>query len=274
MSDGIRNTTRVLRRVEPLISVNQLKKQYLHGLETRDNEGREIDDTTFQQYIDVAIDLMETYLDINIVERTEVEEKDHNGNEYLEWGYFQLNNIPVRKVEEIKVVYLRDAAGIPQNVLTIPESWIRLKEHSGIVRLVPNNAFPANLQISAGGSFFPELFQRYSNIPQLWSITYKAGFEDGKVPVLINAAIGLLAAIFALNNSADLILGAGIASQSISIDGLSQSINSTSSAENHNNSAKVKEYYTLLYGDSINSPNRGILRTLHDFWQAQSIQII
>lgn len=217
---------------------------------------------------------METYLDISIVEREEIEEKDYFGSDYQDWGYFQLNNIPVCKVESIQVTYLRDQFGQPETALNIPPNWIRLREHDGVIRLVPNNAFPAQLAIDAGGSFFPELFRRHSNVPQLWTIKYKAGFCDGMVPALINLAIGQLAAIFALNNSADLILGQGIASQSLSLDGLAQSITSTSSAENTNNSAKVKEYYKVLFGDTINSPNRGIMRILHDYWQGSTINII
>ena len=43
-----------------------------------------------------------------------------------------------------------------------------------------------------------------------------------------------------------LIIGAGIANQSLSIDGLSQSIGTTSSAENSGYSARIKSYQTEI----------------------------
>jgi hypothetical protein len=273
-NDGLKYGSKNLKRTEALITVPELKRLYLHGIETRDNEGVELSDATYQSYIDAAVSWMEHYLDIYIQETTVVEEKDYFGSDYVEWGFYQLNNIPVIAVDSLLVTYLRDGSGAPETALTIPPNWFRLRPHDGLLRLVPNNSFPAQLAIDSGGSFFPELFRRYSTVPQLWTITYRAGFPDGCVPALINLAIGHLAAIFALNNSADLILGQGIASQSLSLDGLSQSIGSTSSAENTNNSAKVKEYYKVLFGETINSPNRGIMRILKDYWSSESINII
>jgi hypothetical protein len=218
--------------------------------------------------------MIEHDLDISIMPRQEVEEKDYFGNDYWDWGYFQLNNVPVSDVSSIVVTFLRNEDGTPENILDIPTNWIRLREHDGIIRLVPNNKFPAQLQVDAAGTFFPEIFRRHSNVPQLWTITYTAGFKDGKIPIILNTAIGLLAAILAFNNAADLLLGAGIAATSLSIDGLQQSITSTASAENHTYSAKVKEYGKLLWGESINSPNRGIIRSLRDFYQGNRLNII
>lgn len=54
--------------------------------------------------------------------------------------------------------------------------------------------------------------------------------------------IGLTAALLPLDTAGDLILGAGISSQSISIDGLSQSISSTSGVENSGYGARAVQY--------------------------------
>lgn len=273
-NDGRLDCNRVLGRSESLINAADLKRLYLHGLESKDNQGNPITDETLQQYIEIAVSMLEHDLDIAIVEREITEEKDYYGNDYWDWGFLQLNNIPVIEVKELKVTYLRDENGVPENILSIPTNWIRLREHDGTIRLVPNNKFPASLQVDASGTFFPEIFRRHSNVPQLWTVVYTAGFKSGKIPKLINTAIGLLAGILVFNNAADLILGTGIASQSISIDGLSQAITTTASAENHTYSAKVKEYYKLLFGESINSPNRGIIRILRDYYQGERMTII
>jgi hypothetical protein len=54
--------------------------------------------------------------------------------------------------------------------------------------------------------------------------------------------IGLLAALLPLDTAGDLIIGAGIANLSISVDGISQSIGTTSSATNAGYGAKILSY--------------------------------
>ena len=129
------------------------------------------------------------------------------------------------------------------------------------------------LQISANGSFFPNNgYFGSSNLPDVWRFEYTVGFEDGKIPVLINQAISYLAAIQALIIGGNLVLGAGISSSSLSIDGLSQSINTTQSAENSAYSATVHEYSDKLFGG--NERERGILKNLKDYYKGQDINII
>jgi len=170
------------------------------------------------------------------------------------------------------VVYLRDQNTL-ETVLDIPQEWIRLEPETGIVRLVPNNRFPGRLQVDASGAFFPELFRRYSMVPDLWVVRYVHGFKEGQVPAILNAAIGMMAAIFYMNIAGDLIIGAGIAGTSLSLDGLSQSIQTTASAENHGYSAKVKDYKRLIFGDGPNDKN-GALTVLRNFYKGQTISII
>lgn len=275
-NDGIVSCNNITKRLESLITVDKLKAKWLFGVNIIDNAGNSMPDSTLQEYINTAVSMLEHDLDIPISPRKIREEKDYFANDYWEWGYFQLNNYPVISVESIRVEYLAEKNPdtgeiVPVNVLDIPPEWYRLRQHDGLIRLIPNNRFPANLQIDAGGSFFPELFRRHSMVPQLWGIEYTAGFEGGKIPVLINTAIGLIAGIMALNIAGDLILGAGIAGSSLSLDGLSQSIQTTSSAENHGYSAKVKEYQSILFGDPRNP---GILKSLRQFYQGERLNII
>lgn len=278
--DGVLSDNVLTRRTQPIINVQDLKNSYLFGIDIVDNNGTPLPDATYQGFIDSAISWLEHHLDILVTPVTFTEEKDYFANDYYEWGFFFLNNVPVLNVTNIAVVYLQQPdpnnpnLEVAEQVLQLPKEWYRLREHDGILRLVPNNHFPANLQISAGGTFFPELFARQSNVPQLWRITYQAGFDNGKVPAIINQAIGLLAAIYALNVAGDLVFGAGVAAESISIDGMSQALTTTASAENHTFSAKVRAFNSVLFGDSINSPNRGIIRILMDYYQGQRLTII
>lgn len=272
--DGLVLDNTYNKKGEPIISVEQLKATYLFGIHIVDRvTGEEFSDDALQQYIDNAVSMLEHYLDISISPVKNFEEfKDYRLNDYSEWGYFQLNNYPVACIRKVDLVYFRDADGNPESIQTIPNNWLRLQAHDGIVRMIPNARFPANLQISQSGAFFPEIL-RAQTVPHAWRFTYDYGFDPGCVPVLLNQAIGTIAAIQALIVGGHLILGAGIAGTSISLDGLSQSISTTQSAENSGYSSVIKDLGDKLYGKTQNDPY-AILRILKDFYKGETINII
>ena len=270
--EGIPSSNRLEKKVEPLISVDKLKSVYLFGIDIIDNNGIELPEETFQQYIDNAVGMLETYLDISILPETVVEDHDYHFDQYYNWGYLQLNKFPVIQLDSLNLTYLRDNDGNPENVFTFPDAWIRLNNNDGLIRLVPNGRFPGQAQLDAGGYYNPYLLFQYATIPDVFRATYQAGFADGKVPIAINQAISYMAAIQALIIGGNLVLGAGIGSSSLSIDGLSQSINTTQSAENSAYSATITEYSNQLYGS--NERERGLLKTLMDYYKGQAIDII
>jgi len=260
------------RQVEPILTVAQLKKRYMFGIDVKDKDGKVLPDSVCQAHINNAVSALEHLLDISITPRTTTEEKDYNANDYIQWGYLQLNNFPLISISEMNIVYLHDLNNDPETSLEIPLNWVRLDKETGIVRLIPNNKFPSRLAVDSGASFFPELFRRQGHVPNLWRVTYKYGFDDGKVPVLLNHAIGLMSSLFVLSVAGNLVLGAGIAATSISLDGLSQSISTTQSAENSAYSATRKEYLDALLGRNKDEP--GVVQMLMDYYKGQQINII
>ena len=270
--EGIPSSNRLEKKVEPLISVDKLKSVYLFGIDIIDNNGIELPEETFQQYIDNAVGMLETYLDISILPELVVEDHDYHFDQYYNWGYMQLNKFPVIELQSLNLTYLRNNQGEPENVFSFPPAWIRLNNNDGLIRLVPNGRFPGQVQLDASGYYNPYLLFQYSEIPDVFRATYLAGFADGKIPTSINQAISYMAAIQALIIGGNLVLGAGIGSSSLSIDGLSQSINTTQSAENSAYSATITEYSNQLYGS--NERERGLLKTLMDYYKGQAIDII
>ena len=79
-------------------------------------------------------------------------------------------------------------------------------------------------------------------IPDYWDLQYITGFDLDHLPMDLLNLVGKLATFGPLGIAGDLILGAGIASQSLSVDGLSQSIGSTSSATNAGYGARLVQY--------------------------------
>lgn len=256
-------------QVGPLITVQQLKDTYLFGkLNFPDHEGKVLSDEAIQTFINAAVSMIEMDLDLAIMPRNCIEYKDYFMNDYYEWGYMQLNQSPVIGDPAISIVYTKNATEF-ETVMSIPPEWIRLDPMSGIIRLIPNNKFPGRLAVGGGGAFFPELFNMHSMVPHMWQVQYQHGFKPGCIPAALNAAIGLIASIYVLNILGDLIIGAGIAGSSLSLDNLSQSIQTTASAENHGFSALVKDYARQLFGDrTIGST--GILEAVRRYYRKSS----
>jgi hypothetical protein len=270
--EGVRKCNRVNKKTEALIDISKLKSSYLFGIEIEDNDGNPLSDAAYQDFIDRAVSMVEHELDISIVPTfDEIEYKDYHYTDYFQWGELLLNNFPVIALDSLELVYFKDQNQNDITTQRIPDSWVRLQAHDGLIRLIPNAQFSSQLQVGATGGFFPEIL-RSDMVPHAWKITYSHGFEDGKIPVAINHAIGMLAAVQAFSIGGGLVIGAGIASSSLSIDGLSQSIDTTQSAENHAYSAQMNNYNDLLFGKNEKDP--GLIGKLRNYYKGEGFGII
>jgi len=83
-------------------------------------------------------------------------------------------------------------------------------------------------------------------IPHTFRVKYTAGFAnsnlDNEFPEMLRDYVGKLAAIQLLHIAGDLVLGPGIASESINLDGVGQTVNSTASAMYAGYSARINGY--------------------------------
>ena len=282
MAEGIKGDNSRITRTVPIVSVKELKEGFLFGVKLTDDNGKELKDEVIQQFINNAIAFLETTLDICIAERMfagpsfsqegdklngNCEEKDYRRTAYQNWGFTQLNNFPVVDVLELRAVYPGNHA-----VVTFPPSWYKVQKGTGRLNLMPVIGTLSQMGVQRG-SMFPTLFQFNNTAPLIWQVDYIAGFEDGMVPADINEAISVRAAIDVLNLMGDLVIGAGIAAESISIDGLTRTINTTASAENHAYSAKVDEYKLKLWG-SAGQREQGLIYKLKDWYKGKTIQIL
>ena len=122
----------------------------------------------------------------------------------------------------------------------IPKDWVRMHSISGHIQLFPVSGSTGSLILTQNGSFLPTMLGLYPNAPGLWRVSYKAGMED--IPDDLVEYIMKRASVGVLQVWGDLIIGAGIANQTISIDGLSQSIGTTQSPEFSGSGARIKNY--------------------------------
>ncbi|MBI9086799.1 MAG: hypothetical protein JEZ11_24595 [Desulfobacterales bacterium] len=221
-----------------LPSARSLTSDYLFGIPLVDGDGNAYPISNIEGWIERSVSWLETQLQIKIAPTTiTAEHHDYNISTYSQFCYIQLYQFPVISVEALKASY----AGV--DVMSFPADWIQIYKESGQLQLMPTNGSLSQVLLGAGsGSLLPLISGRMSNMPHLFKVDYTAGFAANEVPATIADLISMKASIGILNIMGDILLGAGIASQSVSIDGLSESITTTQSAENSSYSARIRQY--------------------------------
>jgi len=221
-----------------IMTVEELKEIYLFGLDLTNDAGEDFPDRLFEWGIRWAIGNVERHLDIRVRPTVFTDERyDYNRGDYLYWTIIKLRESPVISVEGVAVKWPSDST-----VIQFPTEWIQLRADAGQVNIVPSSGTLSQVLLTAGGSFLPLVASGRDFVPNILSVDFTAGFAEGQVPIEIRDLIGKYASFAPLNVAGDLIAGAGIASKSLSIDGLSQSINTTSSATNSGYGARLIQY--------------------------------
>ncbi len=253
-ADGAFSTAAIGERDAALdiLSVAELKTNYLFGLDLTNDEGKPYPDSLFAFFIKNAVSWLEHKLDINL-KRTDYTEERHDfyRDDYESYIFIDLLNTPVISVEEVTLVLPGE-----QTVMTFDAEWIHVQRLSGQVQMVPGVGSAGSILIGAGGVWLPFIYGANRFIPDAFRVTYTAGFGrrtsstavgpanlklDTMPPVLVEL-VGKYASFGPLNIAGDLLGGAGIASQSIGLDGLSTSFSTTSSATNAGYGARLLQY--------------------------------
>jgi len=199
-----------------------------------------ISDDAMQFYIDSAVSKAETMVGITIKKKhIEKETYDYRLEEWMQgFGFVQLNTRPAIKVTNM-------ALNVITSLISIPNEWIQLKKKSAQVNLIPYYGVLATANISNQLLMFFPLLSATNYVPQILQVSYEAGFDtNDELPSLLTQFIGETACISVLNVLGEIALGgqAGLAGYSIGIDGLSQSISTTMSAENAAYGGRIRQY--------------------------------
>lgn len=250
------------------VSIEQLKARYLVGVNLTVNGCEPYPDETFDFAIRSAVAETEDALDINILPREYTWGDDINNLERLnlletaqdEFGRYGAERhdwYPYNPFSHMKLKK-RPLIGRPTRVcfyymgaapvVVFPGDWLSVKDGNTVtLDMVAAVNSPTNLVLGPLNTT-QLLYTRALpiQIPNLLLVEYKAGFEPGCVPRDIQDAVGLNAAIQIFNIAGDLIAGAGIASYSVGLGGLSQSISTTSSATNAGYGARIIQYEKKL----------------------------
>jgi len=227
-----------------ILSAAELLELYFFGININDKNGGEISADTIDSFIAAAQDEIEKYLNIKFQKQIIQEDRDFFMDDFKAWGYIRVS------YPAVKAFALNGYINTVRQIQYPPE-WISTRKTSDNfhyfrhIYLIPQQTLQGQVNSVIYSGVTPHLgFLGQTTIPNYWSITYCTGFD--KVPYDLMNFIGKLAAINLFHIAGDLILGAGIASQSLGIDGLSQSISTTSSATNAGYGARITGYWEDL----------------------------
>lgn len=239
-----------------IISPDEIRNLYLWGLPLQKN-GQSISDEQIEFFIQSVTEQLEETLSLKFKKQLIKEEKDFYADDWRVWGYIKASypiNCPIELVGFLGTV----------KQVTYPRTWLSTrstndgKNYSRQLHLVPNTN-STHEQLVVYNGLLPNI-NYFSNpqIPNYWQMTYVTGFD--KIPKSIINVIGKLVSmnIFAFLSDA-LLPFPGTNSKTLSLDGLSQSLNFNGA--NGLFAARIKQYNDELYG---NANNIGEIKRLRD----------
>lgn len=226
------------------ITVDAVKEQ-LFGVNVIDPvTGKALPDSYYRKSLKVAVGWVEKRFDIKILPRFVTEEKDFNLNEANSYLYQRLLQRPILQVEDFTV----NMNG--QGFINFPSRWWKVESLGGTLNIVPGYGMQFASYQTAGNAFDLQMGQTLAlNIlpygqsgsysPQAFHVNYIAGMlpqaregveEAWEMPEELLWIIMKLAAMDILQIFQKIILSPGISNQSLSVDGITEVIQTTASA--------------------------------------------
>jgi hypothetical protein len=225
------------------ITPEYIKENYLYGLDLTDDSGMPLPDSLYWHGIKAAHAWMESQLGIDIIQRSYTNElHDYEGSKYTN-NFIKLrtNHYPIKEIVKIT----GDWYG---QIINFPLDWAKIEKAMGSFHLVPQSGSMINF-ITGSGTMTPLLLKSTMELPLFWNIDYTTGYDVNTLPYDVRDLMCKRACFMPLNIEGDLVGGVAIASKSIGVDGLSQSISTTNSPENAGFSARLRTYQKEIKDD-------------------------
>lgn len=224
-----------------IISPSELTEQYFHGIPMCTVDGRTLSQETIREKIVIAQDVVEKLLQIKLNKQVISEQTDFNRGDWNAFGFNAMSSLIKAPLSLTGFIGTVKQIEYPLEWLSVnkpsEESWCNRNVH--IVPAGSTSASTTNSVIFSG--ITPHLgFLGLQSIPNYWEFKYVTGFD--KVPASVRDLVGKLAALQILGILGDIILGIGVTSQSLTLDGLSQSVATSRSGQTNLFGARMKQY--------------------------------
>ena len=228
-----------------IFSAGELLALYFYGISIQVRDGSEFDKTVVDHYIESAQKLFEDYFQIKLFPCLISEKVGYYRSDYYgKYPIFQ-TKYPVKEAHTI--IGLLNTT----NQIVYPKAWINTHtdnpdgDYPKFVCLIPTgtSTVTGSMDVILTGIMTNIGLQRWNHIPNYWFLQYVTGYDYDNIPMDIVNIIGMAASIGVFNVAGDIALGqAALASYSLSIDGLSQSISTTNSATSAAFNARILSY--------------------------------
>lgn len=227
-------------RVEPLLTVDRLKQEFLFGIPLVSPLTRQqITDDTLKNMLTRAMARVELECKIDISPVQRETSLPFDRVKYLQgWNQIDLSSVPLSSIEELSIRGV-DSATTPSNpqgggpdgkgsiLYNVPLEWVDLSQaNKGLLHLVPlissfTGTGLVGAAISGPAAALFMVFNQLPQVPAYWFCRWTSGFKENAVPSTINELVGTYAAMEVLS-----LLGPTrlFNAQSINVDGTGQSV--------------------------------------------------
>lgn len=229
-----------------IFSSGELMSLYFYGINIQAKDGTELNKNTIDHYIKSAQKLIENYLQIKLFPTLIQENIGYYRDDY--YGKFPIFQTKYPVNSAYTVIGLLNTT----NQIIYPKEWIKThtddpdNDYPKFITLIPTGSATSvngSVDVILSGVMTNLGLQRWKHIPEYWFVQYLTGYNYNKLPLDVVDVIGKFASIGIFNILGDIALGqAALASYSLSIDGLSQSVSTTNSATNAAFGARIINY--------------------------------
>jgi len=221
-----------------VLTVAELKNNYLFGFDLTDESGNPMPDSFFEYYIKAAVSYVERRIDIPLRPQVILSElHDFVVQEYNKYIYLQLLNVPVISVQAVRLV-------LPTNntVITYDPTWLFLTPYSGQLMIIPGSGSSVALALGLSTLWLPLTQGLHRFVPDVFQVDYTAGFATGHIPPELKDLVGKLASFGPLAILGDIIFGPGLAGNSISLDALMTNVKTTKDGNTGAFGGRIRRY--------------------------------
>lgn len=215
--------------------------------------GKPYPDDFYNQILERAVAEAEKIFDVAILPRVQVDRMDYHREDFNAFAYLQTNYRPILQVNDLTLYYNN------QTILSVPDEWLKVTNRTGQIQVSPsvlmqglNTTITPTIYpiINSPYGMTPSPYQETEFAPQMLGVTYVAGMmpRTGRAGVNYDwmiqpdmlGYIAKLAAIEILERYGRSILGPGIASYSVHVDGIGTNVDTTQSPEFAATSGEIK----------------------------------
>ena len=214
-----KNTSNLLHRVEPILTIEKLKSRHLKGIDLSQYNDEELKDE-----INLGINDVELLIDTTLTPVQRKEKHPFDRELYRSFIHLMSNFGPILRIDKLSIVSSND-----KNIFEIPADWIEAARFfQKQINVIPLTVVGATgisqgqTTGAAGLAFIAAMNCGIDWVPSYWEVEYTTGgcSKEGQVPGIVNKLVGTMTAMNILSNLATQNTNTSV---SVSHDGISQS---------------------------------------------------